>query len=272
MLKLIAIDMDGTLLDDNKKMSSENIKALEKLHNDGVEIVIATGRNYVAAKPYIDQINYGVVEFLICNNGATIYNLKNNEILFNNTLSKEQINEIIKLDDYLNDIDFHYVGDDTIYTYKNPIGKYIIMDAYLSFTEINLVSKKELINNKNLNKALMTGDKNNLPKIISRIPKQYFNNYNIVMTSDNYIEILNKDIDKGTALRELMKKLNITKDKVVTIGDQQNDIGMFVASGISYCMKEAPEIVKNKSDFIGPSNNNSGVAKIIYELYEKENL
>ncbi|MDO4604571.1 MAG: HAD family hydrolase [Helcococcus sp.] len=271
MIKLIAVDMDGTLLDKNKDLHKKNIEALEKLHEKGVEIVIATGRSYLAAIPYIKQIREGVIEFLICSNGASVFNLITGEKLVDDTLNKSQIEEIIDLTEMLNYANIHFVGDDMIYTYHNPIGKYIIMDGYLSFLEIKLLSKKEIINSK-ISKALLTAEKDKIEEIISKIPKKYFEKYNIVTSSDNYIEILNKNIDKGHALETIKKKLKINKNSIVAIGDQQNDVGMFNLAGTSYAMKEASDSIKSMVTNIGPSNNNAGVSIIINELIDMENV
>lgn len=270
MLKLIAIDMDGTLLDDNKNLSEDNINSLEMLFDRGVEIVIATGRSYEASKPYIDKFKNGVVEYLICNNGATVYNLITKQILVDDFLTENQIREIIDLEETLDEFDIHFVGDDKIYTYKNPIGKYTIEDAYISFLKIYFQTKDMIINNKRITKALITAEENEIERIISNILENYFQKYNIVVSSDNYIEILNKNIDKGHALRRVVESMNLNKEEVVAIGDQQNDIGMFKIAGTSYAMLDASKKIKAQADYVGPSNNESGVAKIISKLIEME--
>lgn len=269
MLKLIAIDLDGTLLDDDKKLSQKNIRSLERLHDKGVEIVIATGRSYEATMPYINMIKDNVVEFLICNNGATVYNLFTKTILVDDILSKNQIQEIMKLVEELNDIDVHFVGDDKIYTYKNPIGKYIIEDAYISFLNIYFKTKEE-IQNSRISKVLITAEEKYISLILSRIPNIYFEKYNIVVSAENYIEILNKNIDKGHALKSLINSLNIESKNVIAIGDQQNDVGMFNIVGVSYAMLEASESIKKQATYIGPSNSDSGIAKIISDIVKME--
>lgn len=266
MSKLIAIDMDGTLLDDNKILSEKNIEALEKAHNQGFEIVVATGRSYTAAMPFIKQIKQGIVEYLICSNGAIIYNLNKKEIVFNDILSKEQIVELLELNDYLGDTYIHFVNEDTIHAHQNPIGKYVIMDGYLSFLPIKLDSREELSSVKNLNKALITVDEDFIDSTLARIPQEYFKKYNIVKSSENYIEVINQGVDKGHALEKLINKLNIDKSNIVAIGDQQNDLGMFELAGLSYAMSGASDFIKSKATKIGPSNNDSGIAKILGEI------
>lgn len=265
MVKLIAIDLDGTLLDDNKKLQDENIKALEELHNRGVEIIIATGRSYLSALPYVKQIKDGVIEFLICNNGTTVYNLIKDEQLVDDFLNASQVKEVLDLDDKIDNMKIHFLGGDIIYVYNNPIGKYAIEDAHMSFLDIKFMTKEELVESY-ITKALITADKEHIEEVFSSIPKNYFEKYNIVNSTENLIEILNKNADKGHALKSIMDDLNINKEEVIAIGDQGNDIGMFAAAGKSYAMGSSSDYIKSKATNIGPSNNDSGVSKIIYEI------
>lgn len=268
MLKLISIDLDGTLLDDNKKLQEENIKALEKLHDRGVEIVIATGRSYASAIPYVKQIKEGIIEFLICNNGTSVYNLFNDEILVDDSLDSAQVKEVFDLEEKLENSKIHFLGGDIIYVYHNPIGKYAIEDAYISFLDIKFMTKEELLES-HITKALITADEKYIEEVYSSIPKEYFEKYNIVKSTENLIEILHKNADKGHALKALMDKLNIDKDEVIALGDQGNDIGMFGVAGKSYAMEASSDFIKSKATNVGPSNNNSGVAKIISEIIEE---
>ncbi|MDO4604808.1 MAG: Cof-type HAD-IIB family hydrolase [Helcococcus sp.] len=268
MLKLIAIDLDGTLLDDNKKLQNDNIRALEELHNRGVEIVIATGRSYSSAIPYVKQIKEGIIEFLICNNGTSVYNLIKDEVLVDDCLNSSQVKEILDLADKLENMKIHFLGRDIIYVYSNPVGKYVIEDAYISFLDIKFMSKEELIKS-HITKALITTDKEYIKEVFSSIPKEYFEKYNIVNSAENLIEILNKNADKGHALKAIMDDLNIDKKEVIAIGDQGNDIGMFEVAGKSYAMEASSDFIKSKATHIGPSNNNNGVSKIISEIMEE---
>lgn len=272
MKKIISIDMDGTLLDDNSKLCLENIETINKIkNNNNFIIVIATGRNLKATMPYVKKFNENDIDYLICSNGAIVYSLSDNKIMANRNLHKNEIEDIVYLSEKLSEINTHFVSNESIFTFDNPIGRFTILDAYLSFLNINYVNKSKIMERTDLSKALITSDIHNVENIMKRIPNIYYDDFNIVKSSDKYIEILPKEVDKGNALKELSLSLGVNKENIVSIGDQQNDIGMFRVSGVSYAMKGASDDVKKEATHIGFDNNDSGVAKIIKELYRGDN-
>ncbi|SCJ05906.1 Phosphatase YidA [uncultured Clostridium sp.] len=267
-IKLICIDMDGTLLMDQHNISDEDKEAVQAAINAGVHVAITTGRVYNCAKLYSDLI--GLKTPIIASNGAFIGG-SNNEVIYNNPL------EINDIKDFLN--------------ITNKYGLFSYLTA-----NFGIVSLKELPENhiyKILNKTLKDKDKIKL-EVVDSVEKAYnlypdkilkgvcvskdkkddllkakkelqgLNpNLEIVSSWDDNFEIMKKGSSKGEAVEQLTKYLNLNRDEVMCIGDSENDLSMIEFAGIGVAMGNAIDKVKDAAQYITDDNTNSGVSKAI---------
>ena len=246
-IKAIILDLDGTLLDDNKKISYKTTEYLKQIKNK-VKIILASARQFGTIKPYLENLD--LLEennYTICFNGSLIVNNKESEI-FSLCIDKSVI---IKIDDFIleNKIDWTY------YLYDNRLLR----------NEISNIEK--FVNENKIYKIVGISTPDVINKIRSNLPKEVLDNLEITSSELNRIEFVNKGMTKVKAIELLLNKLDIDKENVVAIGDGDNDIDMIKYVGYGIAMSNAPEIVKENADIVTKfSNNEEGVYYTIKEL------
>ncbi|MBB6624120.1 HAD family phosphatase [Clostridium gasigenes] len=268
--KLICIDMDGTLLNTDNQVSDDNIRALKKATEMGIHIAITTGRIYASAKYYSGIV--GIDAPIITANGASIKDSGDGNVIYNNPIPSDILigcAEILKK----YNLKANFTTGDTIFTsyeipethsYKvtNKIVPNEFKVNFLVFDNINDgISKFE-------GKILkcFVGEDSNLDgfrNARAEITKTFGDFLHIVSSGVNNFEIMQKDSSKGNAAKMLAKRLGITKDEVICIGDSENDLSMIQFAGMGVAMGNAMDLLKSEADFITETNNNSGVAKAI---------
>ena len=257
--KLVCIDLDGTLLTDDKKITNENIEAIKKAIDSGVNICIATGRIY----KFVDHIKdlLGVSTKVIASNGGIILTEDGN--LEFRTLSYE---EILKLKELVKDYDVDiYLNTANEYSYKK-INKYLDNKHKVNIIENYPFENLALDNKYKIVKAICI-NKNNLDEVKRvRTILEETEEFEISSAEHHYCEINSKGISKGKAVEELVKELGIDIKEVICIGDGGNDIEMLKRAGMAVAMKNGMDEVKAMADYITEDNNNSGVAKAINKL------
>lgn len=266
--KLVCIDLDGTLLSDDKEISIENIKTIQEAINSGVKICIATGRIYKFVDYIKDKISNKIE--VIASNGALIVN--NGELILNYL----SYNEVLKIRDIAKDYDLEmYLNtEDTIisegiipenYTYK--ITNERLEDKY----KVNFIEKYSF-------ERLIKDDKYNILKVVLmnkykldevrkvRDALEKNREFEICSSEPQFCEVNSKGISKGRAVEELAKELGISIKDVICIGDGGNDLEMLKRAGLSVAMANALDEVKNIASYVTESNNESGVSKAIKKL------
>ncbi|HHW56961.1 MAG TPA: HAD family phosphatase [Clostridia bacterium] len=264
--KLIAIDMDDTLLRHDKTISKENIEALHKAREKDVYVVISTGRVFASAYAYADMIGFRT--YIIASNGALIRDPDNNTI-YESILNYESMIEIIKTCQKYNTY-FQLINDTTVFSPEitNKFQRYAEWNDL--FREALKVEVKEIKNPLKevgelkasiLKIIIFNEDADTLKKIREELSE----NDSIQITSsymDN-IEIVNKGVSKGRALEILGGYLGIKREEMIAIGDSENDIEMIKFAGLGVAVENAIEEVKKIADFITKSNMEDGVKYVI---------
>ena len=246
-IKAIILDLDGTLLDDNKKIGDKTIHYLRQIKNN-LKIIPASARQFCTIKPYLE--NLGLLDennYTICFNGSLIVNNKESEI-FSSYIDKSIV---IKIDNFIldNKIDWTY------YLYDNRLLR----------NEISNIEK--FANENKIYKIVGVSTLSVINKIRSNLPKEVLENLEITSSELNRIEFVNKGMTKVKSIELLLNKLDIDKENVVAIGDGDNDIDMIKYVGCGIAMSNSPEIVKENADIVTEySNNEDGVYYAIKEL------
>ena len=246
-IKAVILDLDGTLLDDNKKISNTTIEFLKQIKED-IKIIPASARQFCTIKPYLEKLDLlNEDNYTICFNGSLIVNNKESEI-FSSYIDK---NVVVKIDDFIleNKIDWTY------YLYDNRLLR----------NEIGNIN--EFANEKKVYKIVGISTPDVINKIRSNLPKEVLDNLEITSSELNRIEFVNKGMTKVKAIELLLNKLNIDKENVMAIGDGDNDIDMIKYVGCGIAMSNSPQIVKENADIVTKySNNEDGGYHIIKEL------
>ena len=277
-VKLIAFDLDGTLFDDRKRLSEENLAALKAAQRAGIELVPATGRILHGLPEALLEPN--LFRYFIFANGATVYDLETETQIAGACIAPETA---VRICEYLDALPVLYD------CYRGEWG-YMTQWMYDTAPEFFTLEPEILKLVKNLRKPVPELKDNiktvNIPleklqvyfrpeqgkermRLLSELPKRFSE---IVATSSlkNNIEINSAEAGKGRALRELCAQLGIDPADAVAFGDGLNDADMLEAAGRGVAMENAVEAVKQIADAVTENNNDAGVGKEIFRLLAAE--
>lgn len=267
MIKLIAIDMDGTLLNEKKHIDKAQKEAIHEAVEAGIKIVLCTGRPLYGILPFYEELGLSELDsegYVILNNGCSIHKTKDWELIDQVNFTSDDIDYLYKFSEGY-DINFTLVND---YYYFNiddrkPTDE-LITDAGFVFSDITNISLKEAKNGKHkIIKIMFLGN----PNIMADFQKENENilkdKYSSVLSQPYVYEILPKGNNKGTGLKKLAKKLGIKQEEIMAIGDGNNDIEMFEYANYSVAMENGTELAKKAAKYETDSNENDGVAKAI---------
>lgn len=269
MIKICTIDLDGTLFDDKKKISLENKKAIQEAKKNGCRIVIATGRPYQGVLPVLEQLDLlSDEDYVICYNGAKVFNTKTQELIFSNTISGKDVKKIYQESKKLNTYFHAFQKDETLITDRhNP---YTNVEVTINKIVDHIVDINSLQDKEEFLKCMMVGSEETVTNAINNLSPNYFDSYSVVRSASIFLEFLNKSTNKGTALEHLAEYLNISMDETMAIGDAGNDLAMIEKAGIGVAMVNGYEEVKRVANYITTSNEDSGVAKALNLFVNKK--
>ncbi len=255
----IVSDMDGTLLNSAGKLSKENKKAIETFVNEGGNFTVATGRMLPSVKRHIEDLKATIPVILY--NGSKIYDFSTGEVLFEAFIEdyrKAVVKEIAK--------DNPSFGIE-IYAEE---GVYIYQRCFLTerFSKLGYEVYYEVtdeIFNKKWTKVLIIADEEALDSLESSYGECYEKGA-IIRTGECYLEIVPNNISKGSALRYLCNRLNINKEKLITIGDNMNDLELLTVGKVGYCVENGAARLKNVAKKLAPSNNEHVMEFLLKEI------
>ena len=266
MIKLIAIDMDGTLLNEKKHIDKAEKEAIHEAIEAGIKIVLCTGRPLYGILPFYEELGLSELDsegYVILNNGCSIHKTKDWKLIDQVNFTSDDIEYLYKFSESY-DINFTLVND----TYYFNIGRKptdeLIKDAGFVFSDITDISLEEAKSGKHkIMKIMFLGN----PEIMADFQKEneniLKNKYSSVLSQPYVYEILPKGNNKGTGLKKLAKKLGIKQEEIMAIGDGNNDIEMFEYANYSVAMENGTELAKKAAKYQTDNNENDGVAKAI---------
>lgn len=262
-IKLVAIDIDGTLLDSNRKISPKVKETLQRANESGIYIVLCTGRPLPGVTEQLAELDlYGPNDYVITYNGSLVQATQSNEIISQYTLSYEDFLEI-ELTARKAGVHLHTIDDKAIYTANRDIGKYTVHEAYLVDMPLKYRTVEEMTPDMSIIKMMMIDEPEVLDQAISVLPESFTTKFTTVKSTEFYYEILNKEASKGNALAKLADHLGIAQSEVMAIGDNENDLSMIEYAGIGVAMGNATENVKRAADILTTSNDEDGVAEAL---------
>lgn len=262
--KLIAIDLDDTLLTSQKSISEVNYQIIQKAVLKGIKIVLCSGRTHNAVIKFDNDLNIaGPNQYMITNGGAVIEELNGN-IIFQQTLDNRFYRDFVHFTER-NKLNYNVVDifGNTYTSNSEFIDRYTIMQANENANGLFIKTPDQLPSNFEITKAIINGDKHKLDSISDMVHKKYDENYFVVRTGVGFLEIFPKGINKGSAVEKLADHLNIDLSHVMALGDRDNDIPMFKVAGLAVAMGNAVEGPKLESNAITDDNNHDGVGKAI---------
>lgn len=285
MYKLVAIDLDGTLLDPYGQITERSKIAIQNAIDKGTKVVIASGRGVISVRNFANEV--GTNEYAICGNGAIVYDFKEESIIYNKFLSKKKVLQLIKICEE-NSIYYSIYTKNSIITKSlnynvlfyhqenasKPDGKktnicitedvyqYVLNRKEEDYTKITICDDNNIIFNSIIRtlravKGIDVLDVGHMSRKLMKLGTE------IHSIEYFYTEITNENTDKWNALEFLIQKMGIDKEEVIAIGDNINDKTMIENAGLGVAMANSAPYIQKMADIVTESNNEDGVAKVI---------
>ncbi len=259
-IKLIALDIDGTIMNKDYLISDRVKTTIKKAINNGIKVVLATGRMYSATVPIAHEL--GIKEPLVIYQGSLIQEYYNtNDILLHHTIEPTIAQNVIKklrefncqINVYLDDELF--VEDENAVLKEYAVKRHIVYHKISSFDSVLDLKPTKII--------AIDDDTTKIDEIRDETQKDFKNSLYITKSTPIYCEFVNNQASKGNALLFLAKKWNIRESEIMAIGDQDNDKEMLDIAQIGVAMGNSPPKLKELADFITDTVDEDGAAKAI---------
>jgi len=268
-IKVIIMDIDGTLVNDKKVMTPKTKEVLLKAQEKGAILVLASGRPTSGLRKLASELEMDRHHGLfVCFNGSKVIDCQTDEVLFNQAMSVEDSKAVLehlkhfKARPMFDKDEYMYVNDvfDNFITYKGE--PFNVMKYEARGNNYILCEKRDLAAfvDFEINKILTYGDPEYMQEHYQEMMKPFKDRLNCMFTSDFYFEYTAKGIDKAKALDSVLIPMGYTKDEMIAFGDAQNDKTMIEYVGCGVAMANASEELKAVADEITSSNNDDGIA------------
>ncbi|SJZ48043.1 hypothetical protein SAMN02745116_00460 [Pilibacter termitis] len=268
MIQLIAIDLDGTLLKNDKTISKENKKVLRLAKEKGVKIVITTGRPLKAIHHILEELNLlDEGDYSITFNGGLVQKNATGEILDKITMSLSSIQEIYQALFSLH-LPCDVVSDGEVY--QLPSDRISLYEAATPFLNFHKVKPEELQETTIYNKIICATEPDYLDEKAAQLPSVIREKYEVIKSRDILLEFMPKGVTKAYGIAHLAEILGISQSEIMAIGDEENDLSMIEYAGVGVAMANAVPMIQSAADVITRSNEDDGVAHIISQYLEVE--
>ena len=255
-IKLVAVDLDGTLLSDDKQLSPASIKVIKQTIDMGVKFVIASARPPRSVREFYHQLNLNTLQ--INYNGSLIYDEINNKNIFHQPMKGQLCKQIC---DLARSID------------KNIACSLEILDKwYTDFVDYNLGTETakhfkpdhlgplDICWNMNITKMMLLAPPNRLKPIHDAVSQTFANEIEITVSDEHLIQIMHPSVNKATALKFVADYYNIDRKNIMAIGDAPNDAPMLNYAALGVAVENGWTEAKNAANIIAPGNEEEGVA------------
>ncbi|MFV8375303.1 Cof-type HAD-IIB family hydrolase [Flavobacterium sp. LB1P62] len=256
--KMLVLDMDDTLLTDDHTISNENAAMLAKAQELGVYVILASGRPTPAMIAYAKELQLDN-SYMISYNGAVITDLKEDKIIFEQTLTQQQIHELY---------DYSLKSKTHIITYldgkivSETDSEYIEIEKNITGLEhIKVLSFKDEVKSAAIKCILLEE-----PAYLKEVEKDLrlaMPHLSVCMSKPFFLEVAQNGIDKGASIKFLAEKLNILQSEIIAVGNAGNDLTMIQYAGLGVWVDNVDPELRDKGDVIVASNNDHGVAEVV---------
>lgn len=264
LIRMIATDLDGTLLAGKSNLPEENIKALQRAMEKGVRVVLSSGRIIEAMTFLSEKIKVNAP--LICYNGAMVYDPGSDEILYGKTIPCETAVKVLR--------EIEKTG---VHVQACPGRSYYFPEYnnWTAYYEDKVGPKGQPVHmplsewlTQDVYKFLCLGE-NHLIEKLARDLAPMFPDVSFIKSAEWHLEVVAKGVDKFDGLKFLGESMGIAQEEIMAFGDEHNDLGMLDYAGQGYLMDNAPANINRSNYKIAPKNTDCGVARIV-NLYLNE--
>lgn len=262
MYKLIALDMDGTLLKEDKTISERTRKAIDDARAKGVTVVLATGRPIDGVMRYLEELEmFTDNDYVLSYNGGLVLKTKDRKVVSKIGLLGSDTKYLYELSKKLG-VNIHAFSENRgLITPKNS--KYTEVEAEINKINITEEDFNNIVDEDCFIKVMMIDEPEVLQVAIDNLPAEVYEKYTVVRSAPFFLEFLNKKVNKGTGLELLAKHLCVKQEEIIAMGDAGNDLHMIEYAGMGIAMGNAFQEVKDAANYITDNNDNDGVATAI---------
>lgn len=264
--RLLVLDLDGTLTNSKKEISTRNLHTLLRLQEAGVRLVLASGRPTYGIAPLADQLQmerYG--GFILSYNGGEITDWSSHEVLYRQMLPDDVLPTLY---------DAALRSGHPILTYRDhyilteaPLDEYVRHEAFLNKMHVRRVVNFLEETPRPLPKCLIVGAPDKLMHTEAELSLLLQGQISVYRSEPFFLELVPLGIDKARSLAALLEHLQLTREQMVCMGDGYNDLSMIEFAGMGVAMANAQEPVRKAADLVTLSNDRDGVAEAVEQLF-----
>jgi len=261
MLKLVATDMDGTLLTDNKEMPEKIFKIIDDLHKRGIAFAVASGRQHFSLQKLYGEIKDDII--IVAGNGSII--IDKGEIISVDTLDFDVVYEIVEEISKMPSLKATICGLEADYMFEDNVTSTLsdhLVNSHFPVTSI-IKSLDDLPEHEKILQIAIYDPSHNSEKNIYDKLKHLGGKCHITVSGVEWVDIIAVGVNKGTAIKKLQQMLGATPEETMVFGDESNDYEMMEQAYYSYAMANAIPKIKEIAKFRAPSNEDEGVVKIL---------
>ncbi len=261
MYKLLALDIDGTLLNSRDKITDKTKEYIKKASSKGVKVIICSGRTLYGILDVAKELELEKIGgYILALNGGTFFDYENNKLIYELPLSKE---EVIDIYNYSKEKDL------PMFTFNNDVlttpSEVLANMEYIRKRNknkidlrVNFIERLDF----NVPKIVFYGDKEVLEKM-EKEAQERFSNISVFRSEPHLLEFCSKDVHKGKGIEKLIKILGIKKEEVIAVGDGYNDLTMIEFAGLGVAMGNSGQSLKDIADYVTKSNDDDGICDVI---------
>jgi len=262
-IDLIAIDMDGTLLDPAHRITPRVKQAISRAREQGVQVVLASGRPISGLAPFLRELEIGNdTDYCIACNGAVVQSVGSGQKVVEFPLSYD---DFVFCEQVSRDLGVHFQALDgkRLYTTNCDISPYTVLDSHLSHVPLSYRRTEDIDPATVFVKLMLIDTPEILDAAIARLPSALTDRFAVLKSAPFFLEVFDHRAGKGPSLKRLAEHLGIAAENVMAIGDQENDLTMLQYAGTSVAMGNAIDAVKRTALHETTSNADDGVARAI---------
>lgn len=263
MIKLIALDIDDTLLTSQRHILPTTKQAVQDALAQGIKVLLCTGRPLAGAKPFLDELGIaGDEQYVITYNGAVTETVSG-QVMAKHLLDNAAYREITAYGQAhhlpTNVLDAH----SNIYTANRDVDWWIVEQAAENEAGLFIRQPDELPADFAIAKGAFVGPESLLDAHEAAVKAAFQDRFYVVRAGRNFIELMDPTVNKGQALSDLAAQLNLTAENVMAVGDEGNDLPMFDFAGVAVSMGNGTAEAKAHADYVTAANDDDGLAQAI---------
>lgn len=262
--RLVAVDLDDTLLDNDLRISWRAKQAIRQAGERGIHVTLATGRMFRSAVPYAEELGLNLP--LITYQGALVKNSRSGEVLYHRPVPRELVEPVVEV---IRSFGYHlqmYHNDELCMEKLTPEGEDY---SRLAGVGITLVKDLKLYCPQPTKIPVVNYQEDKLDRLAEVLEEGFGSRLYVTKSKPYYLEVMHPHATKGRALQVVAEHFGVPREEVVAIGDSFNDLDMIRYAGLGVVMGNAREDIKRHADYVTRANDDEGVAEVLEQLVLK---